>query len=484
MMRRGRGRGAASSRGRGRTRVHTGGRIREHAATIIVAALATLFAVTLILGTGVLTAALDPELIEQSGTFRVVLLMVSAIFVLIALYVGAVVTANTFATVIAGRVRSIALLRLLGATSRYVRVRVAGEGLMMGALGSLLGFVVAEALVAVLTGFGPAWGWLPLGREYPLLDPLALAAVVIVTLTTWLSAWVGTRRVAGVSPIAATGAAVEPAPSAARERTGRTVWALILIATGIGCLALGLLVGMVTPLGLFVAFLGGLGSFTGIVVGAHLIMPTLLRATGRLLGGSPTGRIAAANAVRTPDRSARSTIGLVIGVTLVTMFAVALESYHSMTLRAFANDPALADTLDQTLAITTAIFTGLVGFSAVIAAVGLVNTLSLSVLQRTRELGLLRALGFTGGQVRRMIMAESAQMTLAALGFGLGLGILYGWVAAQSLLGSQAGIAPPTIPWPVLAGIVAFGIALAIIAAAAPARRAIRLSPVAALGVE
>ncbi|GAA2189749.1 hypothetical protein GCM10009786_24150 [Leucobacter alluvii] len=94
------------------------GQLREHVATIVVAALSTLFAVTLILGTGILTAALDPALIAESGTFRLVMLMVSVIFIIIALYVGAIVTANTFATVIAGRTRIIALLRLVGATAR------------------------------------------------------------------------------------------------------------------------------------------------------------------------------------------------------------------------------------------------------------------------------------------------------------------------------------------------------------------------------
>ena len=119
-----------------------------------------------------------------------------------------------------------------------------------------------------------------------------------------------------------------------------------------------------------------------------------------------------------------------------------------------------------------------------IAAVGMINTLSLGVMQRTRELGLLRALGFTGSQVRSMVIAESVQMTGAAMGFGLLLGIFYGWAAAQSMLGSQAGLVAPTIPWPILVGVVAFGAVLAIGAAAAPARRAIRVSPVAALAVD
>lgn len=461
--------------------MNTGGGLREHAATIVVSALSTLFAATLILCTGILGAALDPRLIEESGTFRMVLLMVSFVFIVIALYVGAIVTANTFATIIAGRTRTIALLRLVGATSNRVRSRVAGEGLVMGAVGAAIGIVLAQALALAAVTWGPGLGWLPASRDYPLFDPLALGAGVVVVLTTWAAAWAGSRRVGAVSPIAATGAAVEMRPEAARGRTGRTVWSLLLQISGALLLALGLFLGMLTPIALLVSFFGGLLSFTGIALGAHLIMPPILRLTGKLLGRGPTARLAAANAVRFPERSSRATIGLVIGVTLVIMFAVALDSYRTMTLIAFDADPALAAALDQTLSITTAIFTGLVGFSAIIAAVGMVNTLSLSVLQRTRELGLLRALGFTGGQVRRMVVAESFQMTLAALGFGLLLGVFYGWIAAQSLLGSQAGMVPPSIPWLVFAGVVAFGLVLAVGAAVAPARRAIRVSPVAAL---
>ena len=462
----------------------TGAGIREHGATIVVAALSSLFASTLILFTGVMANAIDPEIIEASGTFRAVLLMVSVIFIVIALYVGSIVTANTFATIIAGRTRTIALLRLVGATARRVRSRVAAEGLAMGVIGAAIGWVLAELLILAAVTWGPSLGWLPAGRDYPLFDPLTLGAVAIVGLTTWAAAWAGSRRVGSVSPIAATGAAVELRPEAARGRTGRTVWAVILLIMGAVFLTLGIILGMLTPMALFVAFLGGLLSFTGIALGAHVIMPPILRLTGTLLGQGPTGRLAAANAVRFPERSSRATIGLVIGVTLVTMFAVALESYASMTLVAFDSDPAMEAALTETLAITTAVFTGLVGFSAIIAAVGMVNTLSLSVLQRTRELGLLRALGFTGGQVRRMVIAESCQMTLAALGFGLLLGVFYGWVAALSLLGSQAGFLPPTIPWPVIAGVVVFGLVLAVSAAVTPARRAIRVSPVAALAVD
>lgn len=460
------------------------GRISEHVATIVVSALASTFAVTLILFTGVFTASIDPAISEDSETFRTMLLSVSSVFILIALYVGAIVTANTFATIIAGRTRTIALLRLVGATSATVRNKVALEGLLMGFIGAAIGFALATALAVTAVVVGPAAGWLPEGRDYPLFDPLTIGAVAVVVLTTWVAAWSGSRRVAGVSPIAATGASVELRPEEARGRKTRTVWAIILLVSGAAIMGLGVLMGLVNPAALLVSFFGGVLSFTGIAIGAHFIMPPLLKLSGRLLGHSPTGRLAAANAVRFPERSARSTIGLVIGVTLVIMFAVAIESFRNMMFIAYATDPVSKAAVDKSLTITSVVFTGLVGFSAVIAAVGMINTLSLSVLQRTRELGLLRSLGFTGAQVRRMVIAESAQMTFAALAFGLVLGTFYGWVAAQSLMGSESGFVAPVVPWIVVIGVVIAGVLLAVGAAAAPARRAIRLSPVAALAVD
>ena len=67
-----------------------------------------------------------------------------------------------------------------------------------------------------------------------------------------------------------------------------------------------------------------------------------------------------------------------------------------------------------------AIMMGLVGVSAVIAGVGLVNLLTIGVVQRRRELGLLRALGVSNGQVRRMVLFEAAHVTIAATRDGPG----------------------------------------------------------------
>jgi putative ABC transport system permease protein len=141
---------------------------------------------------------------------------------------------------------------------------------------------------------------------------------------------------------------------------------------------------------------------------------------------------------------------------------------------------------DDVLGAIVAIFSVLIGFSALIAAVGMVNNLSLSVLQRTRELGLLRALGFTNRQLRDMVRVEAAQLTVAAMLVGVVLGIGYGWVGAESLLASApgGGLVFPVVPWWLIAVVVGAGAVLTLVASVAPTRRATSIAPVVALSVE
>jgi putative ABC transport system permease protein len=250
------------------------------------------------------------------------------------------------------------------------------------------------------------------------------------------------------------------------------------------------LTGLVTPLGVVVAFVGGVLSFTGLSIGAVRIMPPLLRLTGRIFGQSVPARLAAENALRYPERSSRMAIGVVMGVALVTMFAVATESAKAVI--AASGGGELPEEMAHLLDTFAAVMMGLVAVSAVIAAVGLVNLLTIGVVQRRRELGLLRALGLSSAQVRRVVLLEAAHVTVTALVFGLLLGIAYGWVAAQSLLGSVA-IPPswmsptfvlPAVPLGIVGVVVAATAVLTLIAAVVPTRLATRVSPVAALAAD
>lgn len=461
--------------------------LREHASSILVATLSSAFGVALLQVTGVLATAIsDDPVTGASSTVRVMLAVLAWVFIVIAIYVGSVVTVNTFATIVAGRARTIALMRLIGSSARQQRRAVAREGLIVGVLGAIAGAALGTGL-AVAVERAAVWiGWLP-ELAHSWADPGLAAPIVAVVLTTWLAAWLGSRRVLTVTPLQAIGGAQPLSHDELRARPARNAVAVSLFTVGTVILVLSMLLGLLTPLAVLLGVVGGILSFTGVVLGAHLVMPPALRLVGRMLGRSPSARLAAANALRYPERASRTTIGVVIGVTLVTMFGVTVASFGLLITEARANQPEVYQGTEEMLASVTAVFSVLIGVSALIAAVGLVNALSLSVLQRTRELGLLRALGFSRGQLRRMILAESTQLTATAVLVGLVLGTFYGWAGAQSLLGSaqgMPGIVLPGVPWATIAVVVVAAAGLTLVATVAPSRRATRVSPIAALAVE
>jgi putative ABC transport system permease protein len=462
-------------------------RERGMGASILVAAISSAFGAILLTATGFIGAMLkaDPY-IGDSETLAAVVVILSFLLIGVAVYVASIVTANTFATVIAGRTRRIALLRLIGASARSQREEVGRQGLVVGSIGAGIGLVggtlVSWAGVAVATRL------LGLdGVAYDVLQPVLVIPAVVVALTTWAAAWAGSRRVLTVTPLQALGGSVEASRDAVARRGGRNGVAITLFVIGAALLALGIVFGLMSPLGVVVAFVGGVFSFTGLALGATLVMPPVLRLVGRLFGDSATARLAAENALRYPERSSRMAIGVVMGVTLVTMFAVALETVKAVMIASGGGEaPAEMTTLVDTFA---AIMMGLVAVSAVIAAVGLVNLLTIGVVQRRRELGLLRALGVSTGQVRRMVLLEAAHVTIAATVTGLVLGIAYGWAGAQSLLGSVA-VPPswssptfvaPAVPWIPVAAIVVATAVLTLVAAVVPTRLATRVAPVEAL---
>ena len=97
-------------------------------ASVLVAGLSSAFGVALLACTNVLGAYIEASPMGEHGSARFALTLVAGIFFVIAVFVGAIVTTNTFATVIAGRTRTIALMRLLGSSSKAQRRSVAGEG--------------------------------------------------------------------------------------------------------------------------------------------------------------------------------------------------------------------------------------------------------------------------------------------------------------------------------------------------------------------
>jgi putative ABC transport system permease protein len=121
----------------------------------------------------------------------------------------------------------------------------------------------------------------------------------------------------------------------------------------------------------------------------------------------------------------------------------------------------------------------LLALSVLVSLFGIVNTLVLTVFERTRELGMLRAIGLTRGQVKRMIRQESVMTAL----IGAVIGIVLGLVLA-SLLAARLDEISFTVPTGQLVAFAVVSVVVGIVAAIWPARRAAKLDPLEALQYE
>ena len=135
--------------------------------------------------------------------------------------------------------------------------------------------------------------------------------------------------------------------------------------------------------------------------------------------------------------------------------------------------------IDQMLLIVV----GLLGVSVLVALVGVANTLSLSVAERTRENGLLRALGLTKRQMKTMLALEAVFISVTGAIIGSALGIFFGAVGilALPLEGLTIFI---TIPWIQFAAVIGIAVLASLVASWLPGRRAAKVSPSAALATE
>ncbi len=125
----------------------------------------------------------------------------------------------------------------------------------------------------------------------------------------------------------------------------------------------------------------------------------------------------------------------------------------------------------------------MLGLAVIIAIIGIINTLALSILERTRELGLLRAVGMTRRQLRVTVRVEALLVAMSGTVIGLVLGTAVGAALIKSFGPDQA-LTGFAIPWVRLVVVLIAGVVVGFIAAVLPARRATRLDPLDALATE
>jgi putative ABC transport system permease protein len=163
---------------------------------------------------------------------------------------------------------------------------------------------------------------------------------------------------------------------------------------------------------------------------------------------------------------------------------VALEkitkAYPAFTLFAFTE---WRDMLLNTLSGAMGFFYLLLAALTLPSLIALINTLAINVIERTREIGMIRAVGGTRSQVRRMILAESLLLSAAGTGFGILAGIWLGYAIVSAI--SIAGIVMPySFPAAGVLAAIGVGLIFGVLASTIPARQAARLDIIAALHYE
>ncbi len=122
----------------------------------------------------------------------------------------------------------------------------------------------------------------------------------------------------------------------------------------------------------------------------------------------------------------------------------------------------------------------LLAVAVIVAVIGVANTLSLSVIERTRESATLRAIGMTRGQLRSSLAIEAVLISVVSSVVGMVVGTLFGWLGINMVMSSIATVVYP-VDWRTYGVILAIAIVCALVASVFPSRRAAKTPPVEAL---
>jgi putative ABC transport system permease protein len=209
---------------------------------------------------------------------------------------------------------------------------------------------------------------------------------------------------------------------------------------------------------------------------------TTLRVGGIYQANALIGSYVVSAAFFLDHYTARPPAGLLLrtaGPAVDRAVTTALAPYPNLQVQTRAQfEQTQVSSVNQLLGLVYA----LLGLAVLIALIGIVNTLMLSVFERTREIGLLRAVGMRRRQVRTMVRSEAVILAI----FGAIVGIVIGTALGLALVASlrQQGITETVVPVPNLVVFLLLAAVLGLIAATWPARRAARLDILAAIATE
>ncbi|QKV94552.1 ABC transporter permease [Streptomyces sp. NA02950] len=147
------------------------------------------------------------------------------------------------------------------------------------------------------------------------------------------------------------------------------------------------------------------------------------------------------------------------------------------------NKKDISDGIAQFFTLMLNMLYGLLAMAVLVAVLGVINTLAMSVFERSQEIGMLRAIGLDRRGIKRMVRLESLVISLFGGVLGLGLGVFFGWAAGEMISNGM-----PTyelvLPWGRMAVFLALAAFVGVLAALWPARRAAKLNMLAAIKAE
>jgi len=310
---------------------------------------------------------------ESAGPFRDFINQFTTFitaFGVIALFVGGFIIFNTFAVLVAQRMRELALLRAVGASRQQVLASVLGEAALVGVIASALGAVAGVALAAGLRQLLAS-----LGLELPprplTLEPAAfILPITLGIVITLLSALLPALRASRVAPVEAMGAA---AIDTSARSTPRLVVGAIAAVGAVVLVSIGWSAEPTLALQLIGA--GLVATFVAVTALGPLYLRPLAGIIGAPLRAATgiTGRLATENARRNPARTSSTTAALTIGIGLVTVIAIAAASASasvaSATQRSFISD--LIVTPDSFLGLSPQVATDIDALDEIAVATGL-----------------------------------------------------------------------------------------------------------------
>ncbi|MFF7643726.1 FtsX-like permease family protein [Streptomyces canus] len=143
----------------------------------------------------------------------------------------------------------------------------------------------------------------------------------------------------------------------------------------------------------------------------------------------------------------------------------------------------LSESIAQMFTLMLNMLYGLLAMAVIVAVLGVINTLAMSVFERSQEIGMLRAIGLDRKGIKRMVRLESLVISLFGGVLGIGLGVFFGWAAGE-LLGTKMATYELVLPWARMAVFLLLAATVGILAALWPARRAARMNMLAAIKAE